>query len=55
MNVIPLDATLIKGSHGRLEENPAYHPVVISPDPVTQTQLQATDVYEVIWNRLTGE
>ncbi|NML36849.1 alkaline phosphatase family protein [Chitinophaga sp. G-6-1-13] len=52
MNVIPLDATLIKGSHGRLEENPANHAVVINKQPFKQNQLQATDVYEVIWNQL---
>lgn len=55
MNVISLDATLIKGSHGRIEENPAYHPVVISSQPIPQSQLQATDIYGVIWNQLMGE
>ncbi|RBL92836.1 alkaline phosphatase family protein [Chitinophaga flava] len=55
MNVIPLDATLIKGSHGRLEENPANHAVVISKTSLAQKQLQAIDVYDVIWNQLTGE
>lgn len=54
MNVIPLDATLIKGSHGRLEEDPVNHPVVISNTALAKNQLQATDVYEVIWNRLVN-
>ncbi|NSL88754.1 alkaline phosphatase family protein [Chitinophaga solisilvae] len=54
MNVIPLDATLIKGSHGRLEENPLHHPVVISNNPTGKNQLQATEVYDVIWETLMG-
>lgn len=55
MNVIPLDATLIKGSHGRLEANPVNHPLIVSPRPVKGTAIQATDVYQVIWDHLTGE
>jgi len=54
MNVIPLDATLIKGSHGRIPEDPAYHPVLITPQPVNKEQLVATDVYGVMWNTLLG-
>ncbi|RFS22748.1 alkaline phosphatase family protein [Chitinophaga silvatica] len=55
MNVIPLDATLIKGSHGRLEENPIYHPLIASPRPIKGDSLLATEVYNVIWDHLTGE
>jgi predicted AlkP superfamily pyrophosphatase or phosphodiesterase len=52
MDVIPLDATLIKGSHGRIAEDAAHHPVLITPQPVHQQNLVATDVYDVIWNTL---
>ena len=54
MDVIPLDATLVKGSHGRLEKNPAFHPVLIA-DNVSATSLTAVDVYDIIWNQLTNE
>ena len=54
MDVIPLDATLIKGSHGRLEKNPAFHPVLIHKKKLEQTSVQATDVYNIIWNTLTS-
>jgi hypothetical protein len=29
--------------------------VVISRDPISKTQLQATDVYGVIWDHLTKQ
>lgn len=54
MDVIPLDATLVKGSHGRLEQDPQFHPVLIG-DGVDKTNLTAVDVYNVIWKQLTGD
>lgn len=33
MDVIPLDATLVKGSHGRLTEDPKAGPLLISSEP----------------------
>lgn len=52
MDVIPLDATLVKGSHGRIGTPVDFHPILISPDSVTD-RLAAIDVYDVIWNTLT--
>ena len=52
MDVIPLDATLVKGSHGRVGAPREYLPVLIA-DGVKQTALKATDVYDVIWRTLT--
>jgi predicted AlkP superfamily pyrophosphatase or phosphodiesterase len=52
MDVIPLDATLIKGSHGRLEKNASFHPVLIT-DELYKYSVQATEVYDVIWEHLT--
>lgn len=52
MDVIPLDATLIKGSHGRLTEDPAYHPVLITPGAQADKSIPATAVYDVIWSAL---
>ena len=54
MDVIPLDATLIKGSHGRLEKDPAFHPVLIHEKKLEQSTVQPTDVYQIIWNTLTS-
>jgi predicted AlkP superfamily pyrophosphatase or phosphodiesterase len=51
MDVIPLDATLAKGSHGRVGTPREYHPVLIA-DGVNK-ELKATDVYDVIWRTLT--
>lgn len=52
MDVIPLDAGLIKGSHGRIGTDPAFHPVLISGQLFRKKDLLATDVYEVIWQSL---
>lgn len=52
MDVIPLDPTLVKGSHGRIDTAKEYHPVLIA-DGVGPEALDATGVYEVIWKALT--
>jgi predicted AlkP superfamily pyrophosphatase or phosphodiesterase len=52
MDVIPLDATLVRGSHGSPWVPQEYFPVCITdkaPDPAT---LEATDVYDVIWDHI---
>jgi predicted AlkP superfamily pyrophosphatase or phosphodiesterase len=52
MDVIPLDATLVKGSHGSVHVGEAYHPIIITDDAPGKQQLKATDVYDIIWNAL---
>jgi predicted AlkP superfamily pyrophosphatase or phosphodiesterase len=49
MNVIPLDATLVKGSHGRVTDDPRNGPVLLSTeaDRVPEN-VAATDVKDVI-------
>jgi hypothetical protein len=56
MDVIPLDATLVKGSHGRKPDRPADYPVLISPKPelLADELLEATEVYAVLKRHLTG-
>lgn len=54
MNVISLDATLVKGSHGRLEVDPKFHPVYVSNRAVGE-RLSPTAVYDQIWATLTAE
>ena len=50
MDVIPLDASLVKGSHGRRPENPLDWPVFITGrKEVLQTpELESTDVYHAL-------
>ncbi|PIQ22475.1 MAG: alkaline phosphatase family protein, partial [Cytophagales bacterium CG18_big_fil_WC_8_21_14_2_50_42_9] len=50
MDIIPLDATLVKGSHGRQPENPADGPVLLSKttELIPDGQVPATDVFNII-------
>ncbi|KQR69622.1 alkaline phosphatase family protein [Pedobacter sp. Leaf176] len=52
MDVIPLDATLVKGSHGRIGVPDSFKPVLITDSKIDKKP-QAPDVYEVIWDALT--
>lgn len=52
MDVIPLDATLIKGSHGSLNNQVEFHPVLITDAQLNDKNLEATAVYDVIWKAL---
>lgn len=53
MDVIPLDASLVKGSHGSILVPEAYHPVLITDQAVDKPVITAIDVYDVIWSSLT--
>ncbi|MEO8147202.1 MAG: nucleotide pyrophosphatase/phosphodiesterase family protein [Bacteroidia bacterium] len=50
MDVIPLDATLVKGSHGRIPESKNDWPILITNEKILQgkMELHATDVFDVI-------
>lgn len=50
MNIIPIDATLIKGSHGRVPEDIYDYPILISNDVERHTSniIEAVDVYKTI-------
>jgi predicted AlkP superfamily pyrophosphatase or phosphodiesterase len=52
MDVIPLDASLIKGSHGSITVDPEYYPICITDKSLGVENLQAIDVYGVIWNHI---
>ena len=52
MDVIPLDATLVKGSHGSVLVPETYHPVLITDNVVDKTDITAVDVYDVIWDHI---
>ncbi len=50
MDVIPLDATLVKGSHGRRTENKKDWPVLITsrPELLRGGEIGSTDVYQIL-------
>jgi predicted AlkP superfamily pyrophosphatase or phosphodiesterase len=52
MDVIPLDAGLVRGSHGRIGVPPEYQPVLISNKKSTGAKFIATQVYDLIWEIL---
>ena len=54
MEVIPLDATLVKGSHGRVTESPYDGPLVISSqrDSIRMDVIQSTAIRDLILDHL---
>jgi len=55
LDIIPLDATLIKGSHGRVPEENADYPILISDNPNAsfEKQVDATEVFTILENHIT--
>jgi predicted AlkP superfamily pyrophosphatase or phosphodiesterase len=54
MDVIPLDATLVKGSHGRYPDNLEEGPLFISSNSAAGT-IESTQVYDLILQQLRGQ
>jgi predicted AlkP superfamily pyrophosphatase or phosphodiesterase len=54
LDVIPLDASLVKGSHGRIPDDPAHGPLMMTrhPDLLGDGEVAATDVHDVILRHL---
>ena len=48
MNLIPLDATLVKGSHGTVNINEDYFPILVQDSQETASIVEATDVQRII-------
>jgi predicted AlkP superfamily pyrophosphatase or phosphodiesterase len=57
MDVIPLDATLVKGSHGRLADTPDEVPIFMTSEPrfFDTDSLTATDVYSLLLDHIFRE
>src|SRR5690606_33469971 len=55
MNVIPLDATLVKGSHGRIPESEDDYPIFAtnSKEIALKESIEATDVFGLIYKHVT--
>lgn len=54
MDVIPLDATLVKGSHGSIHSLPSNQPILVMDEAAGKPDLLAVDVYDIIWRHLAG-
>ena len=56
MDVIPLDASLVKGSHGHLTDSPERSPLLITQqqDLLDSEAIEAKEVFQVILNHLTA-
>jgi predicted AlkP superfamily pyrophosphatase or phosphodiesterase len=56
MDLIPLDATLIRGSHGRIPENEQDRPLIISKnmDLLKENTIASTQVFDILLNHLKG-
>jgi predicted AlkP superfamily pyrophosphatase or phosphodiesterase len=54
LDVIPLDASLVKGSHGRIPDDPAKGPLLITrqADLLGDGDIAATDVHDLILRHL---
>ena len=51
MDVIPLDASLVKGSHGTLPDEQVNYPMMLSSDPVfdgADRPLESTEIASLI-------
>jgi hypothetical protein len=57
MDVIPLDASLVRGSHGRVNTSLEDSPVLLTQEPslLEATSIDATGVYELILRHLTWD
>ena len=55
LNVIPLDAQLVKGSHGAVDIDEKYYPILIDPSKKSENEqankfIEPTSVFDIIKN-----
>ncbi|TGM57710.1 alkaline phosphatase family protein [Leptospira biflexa] len=55
MDVIPLDAGLVKGSHGGLPTDSDFFPIFSAEIPLPKKNISAIKVYDFIWDQMTSE
>jgi predicted AlkP superfamily pyrophosphatase or phosphodiesterase len=57
MDVIPLDASLVKGSHGRVTDHADDGPIFMTTEPklLSETSLVATQVYDLLLAHIFNE
>ena len=56
MDVIPLDASMVQGSHGRMTDDPDAGPLVMTSEPelLPETPVAATDIKALILDHIFG-
>jgi hypothetical protein len=56
MDMIPLDAMLVKGSHGRRPADKKDWPVFITSQPefLSAKQIESTDVFQILLRQISG-
>ncbi|MEO8704355.1 MAG: alkaline phosphatase family protein, partial [Kofleriaceae bacterium] len=54
LDVIPLDTSLVKGSHGRLTDNPDHGPLVISSESLPEGAIEATSIKGLVLDHVFG-
>lgn len=52
-DVVPLDASLVKGSHGSIPEDKKDYPVLITHNQNLKEKLQPVEVFDIIWASLS--
>ncbi|WP_346882315.1 nucleotide pyrophosphatase/phosphodiesterase family protein [uncultured Algibacter sp.] len=58
LDVIPMDAKLVKGSHGAINVDEAYHPLLVqskNSDNESTSSIEATDVCQIIMNHIFSD
>ena len=57
MELIPLDAGLVRGSHGRIPEDPGQLPLFMTSEPrlLKDDTLHATEVFETILDHVFAQ
>ncbi|MCG6150036.1 alkaline phosphatase family protein [Leptospira levettii] len=55
MDVIPLDADLVRGSHGGFPKSPEFYPIFSAEIPLPKKNISAIKVYDFIWEQMTSE
>jgi predicted AlkP superfamily pyrophosphatase or phosphodiesterase len=48
LDVIPLDTSLVKGSHGRITENPDHGPLIMSSESLPEGPIAATSIKGIL-------
>jgi predicted AlkP superfamily pyrophosphatase or phosphodiesterase len=54
MDVIPLDPSMVKGSHGATNAGENFHPVFISDMNFSDSEIESVGVYDLIWKSIFG-
>lgn len=55
MDVIPLDANLVKGSHGAIHEKREFYPIFSTKFTYSGKAISANKVYDLIWDQMTSK